>query len=246
MAGQSEDSATAIEEVVSELHRRGVERGEREYERLVAEARKQAADIVAEAESRKQQLIDDGGREAARLVDAANGEAEQLLRAFLGSLPDIFSRRASQFIQALGDKSFAEQRSATTVKQFVDCIDGDKTERLQQFLDSADPQTFLEALLILSIVFYSNKDGFDHFEIDANLQSRLAQIVSDGSLDPSIGFEFRSGIAGFRILGDNGREVEVSEESLKHMASIWAGDEFREVLIRMLAEEPLPGASRDV
>jgi F0F1-type ATP synthase membrane subunit b/b' len=246
MASQSEDSATAIEEVVSELHRRGVERGEREYERLIAEARKEAADIVTEAESHKQHLIDDGRREAARLVESANGEAEQLLRAFLGSLPDVFSRRASQFIRALGDRSFSKQRGPATLRHFVDCIDGDKIEQLQTFLDSADPQTFLEALLILSIVFYSNKDGFDHFEIDADLQSRLAQIVSDGSLEPGIGFEFRNGISGFRVLGGNGRELEVSEESLKHMAGIWAGDEFREVLIRVLAEEPLPGASRDV
>lgn len=246
MAGQNEDSATAIEEVVSELHRRGVERGEREYERLIAEARKEAADIVAEAESHKQNLIEDGRREAARLVASGNDEAEQLLRSFLGSLPDIFSRRASQFIQALGNRSFSSERSPASLRQFVDCIDGDKIEQLQKLLDSADPQTFLEALLILSIVFYSKGEGFDHFEIDAGLQSRLAQIVSDGSLEPEIGFEFRKGIAGFRILGDSGRELEVSQESLKHMAAIWAGDEFREVLIRMLAEEPLPGASRDV
>ena len=75
MANQNQDSATAIEEVVSELHRRGVERGELEYERLVAEARAEAAQIVAAAESRRDSLTEEGQREAARLVAAAQAEA---------------------------------------------------------------------------------------------------------------------------------------------------------------------------
>ena len=69
MANQHEDSAIAIEEVVSELHRRGVERGELEYERLVAEARKEAAGIIAEAEASRDSLTEDGRREPFLLSD---------------------------------------------------------------------------------------------------------------------------------------------------------------------------------
>lgn len=252
MAGKHEDSATAIEEVVSELHRRGVERGELEYERLVAEARKEAAGIIAEAESRRDSLAEEGQREAQRLVDTANAEAEQLLHAFFGSLADIFKRRASDFLAALAQRSFSTERSADTLREFVAALEGgdgdgdNKVERLRAWLDSSDPQSFLEALLILAMVFYSESEGFTHFQIDKNLQGHLARIVADPSLEPGIGFEFRKGITGFRISGDNGREVEVSEESLKHMVEIWAGDEFRDVLSRMLAKESLPGAARDV
>lgn len=246
MANQHADSAIAIEEVVSELHRRGVERGELEYERLVAEARKEAASIIAEAEGRRDSLTEEGRREAARLVDAANAEAEQLLRAFLGSLADVFKRRASDFLEAIYQRSFASERSADTLRQFVDTLDGDKVQRLRDWLDRADPQSFLEALLILAIVFYSDGEGYAHFQIDAGLQSRLAKIVADPDLEPGLGFEFRKGIAGFRVSRGPGREVEISEESLKHMAETWAGDEFREVLSRILATEHLPGAARDV
>jgi F0F1-type ATP synthase membrane subunit b/b' len=246
MANQHEDSATAIEEVVSELHRRGVERGELEYERLVAEARKEAASIIAAAESRRDSLNEEGHREAERLVAAGNAEAEQLLHAFFGSLADVFKRRASGLLEVLAQRSFSGERSADTLRQFVDAIDGNKVERLRAWLDRSDPQSLLEALLILAIVFYSNSEGFAHFQIDADLQSRLAKVLADPDLEPGIGFEFRKGIVGFRVAGNNGREVEVSEESLKHMAEIWAGDEFRDVLSRMLAEQPLPGAVRDV
>ena len=252
MADKHEDSATAIEEVVSELHRRGVERGELEYERLVAEARKEAASIIAAAESRRDSLAEEGQREAARLVAAANAEAEQLLHAFFGSLADIFKRRASDFLGVLAQRSFSAERSADTLREFVAALDagngdqGDKVERLRAWLDNSDPQSFLEALLILAIVFYSQSEGFSHFQINTEMQNRLARIVADPDLEPGIGFEFRKGISGFRISGNNGREVEVSEESLKHMAEIWAGDEFREALSRMLAKEPLPGAARDV
>jgi F0F1-type ATP synthase membrane subunit b/b' len=249
MADQHKDSATAIEEVVSELHRRGVERGELEYERLVAEARKEAANIVAAAESRSDSLTEEGHREAARLVAAGNAEVEQLLHAFCGSLADIFKRRAADFLGVLGQRSFSAERSADTLHQFVDAIDGAdgaKVERLRAWLDSADPQSFLEALLIFAIVFYSDNEGFSHFQIDADLQSRLAKIIADPDLEPGIGFEFRKGIVGFRVSGNHGREVEVSEESLKHMAEIWAGDEFRDVLSGVLAEQHLPGAVRDV
>jgi hypothetical protein len=246
MAKQPEDSATAIEEVVSELHRRGVERGELEYERLVAEARKEAAAIIAAAQSERDSLIEEGHREAARLVDSAGAEAEQLLRAFLSSLADIFKRRAGDLLAALGQRSFSRDRDADTLRQFVDALDGDKVQRLRSWLDDAEPQSFLEGLLILAVVFYSNSEGFAHFQIDAELQSRLAGILADPELEPGIGFEFRHGIAGFRVSRHAGREVEVSEESLKHMAEIWVGDEFRTVLSRLLAEEPLPGAARDV
>jgi F0F1-type ATP synthase membrane subunit b/b' len=246
MANQHEDSATAIEEVVSELHRRGVERGELEYERLVAEARKEAANIVTAAESRRDSLTEEGRREAERLVAAGKAEVEQLLSAFFGSLADVFKRRASDFLRALGQRSFSGERSADTLREFVDAIDGDKVERLRAWLDKADPQSFLEALLIFAIVFYSDSEGFSHFQIDADLQSRLAKIIADPDLEPGIGFEFRKGIVGFRVLGNNDRELEVSEESLKHMAEIWAGDEFRDVLSRVMAEQHLPGAVRDV
>ncbi|MCP5165011.1 MAG: hypothetical protein H6990_08120 [Pseudomonadales bacterium] len=245
MANQNQDSATAIEEVVSELHRRGVERGELEYERLVAEARAEAAQIVAAAESRRDSLTEEGQREAARLVAAAQAEAEQLLRAFLGSLADVFRRRASNVLQALSERSFAPERSAATLREFVAALDEDRVERLQVWLERADPQSFLEGLLILAIVFYRDGEGFTHFQIDADLQSRLAAVLADPEVEPGIGFEFRQGIAGFRVSRKTGREVEVSEESLKHMAEIWAGDEFRTVLARLLAGENLPGASRD-
>lgn len=252
MADKHEDSATAIEEVVSELHRRGVQRGEIEYERLVAAARKEAAGIVAAAEARRDSLTEEGRREAQRLVAAANAEAEQLLHAFFGSLADIFTRRAAEFLGALAQRSFSSERSADTLRQFVAALEGaegeagEKLERLRTWLDRTDPQSFLEALLILAMVFYSGSEGFTHFQIDANLQGRLAGIIADPDLQPGIGFEFRKGIVGFRISGNHGREVEVSEESLKHMAEIWAGDEFRDVLARMLARETLPGAVRDV
>lgn len=246
MANQHQDGAIAIEEVVSELHRRGVERGELEYERLVAEARKEAADIIAAAEGRRDSLTEEGRREAARLVETANAEAEQLLHAFLGSLADVFKHRASEFLEALYQRSFSSERGADTVRQFVATLDGDKVQRLQSWLDSADPQSFLEALLILAIVFYADGEGFAQFQIDAGLQSRLARIVADPDIEPGIGFEFRKGIAGFRISRKPGREVEISEESLKHMVEVWAGDEFRDVLSRILAREPLPGAVRDV
>lgn len=246
MVDQAEDSATAIEEVVSELHRRGVERGEAEYERLIAEARKEAAAIVAEAQAQRDSLTDEGRREAERLVEAANAEAEQLLHAFFGSLADVFSRRAADVLQAIAQRSFSIERGPDTLKAMVNAIDGDKLEKLRQWLDAADPQSLLEALLILAIVFYSDSEGFAHFQVDADLQSRLAKIVADPSVEPGIGFEFRRGISGFRVSGESGRELEVSEESLKHMAEIWAGDEFRDVLSRMLAKDPLPGAVRDV
>jgi F0F1-type ATP synthase membrane subunit b/b' len=246
MADQHEDSATAIEEVVSELHRRGVERGEAEYERLVAQARKEAAAIVASAEANRERLTEEGRREAERLVEAAQSEAEQLLHAFFGSLADVFTRRASGVLEAIAQRSFSEDRGADTLKEIIDNLDGDKIDRLREWMGSADPQSFLEGLLIMAVVFYSDSEGFAHFQIDSDLQSRLAKIVADPSLEPGIGFEFRRGISGFRVSGGSGREIEVSEESLKHMAEMWVGDEFREVLARMLAQDPLPGATRDV
>jgi hypothetical protein len=245
MARQQEHGAIAIEEVVSELHRRGVERGELEYERLVAEARREAAGIIAAAEAHRDSLAEEGRREAARLVEAANAEAEQLLHAFFGSLADVFRHRASDFLETLYQRSFASERGADTLRQFVDALDVDKVERLREWLDRADPQSFLEALLILAIVFYADGEGFARFQIDAGLQSRLARIVADPDLEPGIGFEFRKGIAGFRISRKPGREVEISEESVKHMVEVWAGDEFRDVLSHILARGPLPGAVRD-
>jgi vacuolar-type H+-ATPase subunit H len=245
MAETQQGSATAIEEVVSELHRRGVERGELEFERLVAEARKEAAAIVSAAESRRDSLIEEARREADRLVAAGNAEAEQLLHAFNGSIGDIFRRRASGVLGALAQRSFSHDRNADTLHQVFDAINERKIERLRSWLDSADPQSFLEALLILAIVFYSDSEGFAHFQIDADLQARLGQIVADPGVEPEVGFEFRNGIVGFRVSAKDGREIEVSEESLRHMAQIWVGDEFREVLVRMLAEEPLPGTMRD-
>lgn len=242
---QHQDSASAIEDVVSELHRRGVERGEQEYERLVAEARKEAANIVAQAEAHRESLTDEGRREAERLVAAAQAEAEQLLRAFIGSLADIFNRRATNMLEALSERSFAGEREADSLRQIVAALDPDKVDRLRQWLERADPQSFLEGLLILAIVFYSDGEGFAHFQIDADLRSRLARILADPELEPGIAFEFRRGITGFRVSRKAGREVEVSEESLKHMAEIWAGDEFRQVLTRILAGHSLPGASRD-
>ncbi len=246
MANQQEQGAIAIEEVVSELHRRGVERGELEYERLVAEARKEAAGIIAAAEARRDSLAEEGRREAARLVDAANAEAEQLLHAFLGSLADVFKHRAADFLEAIYQSSFSSERSADTLRQLVAALEDDKVQRLQDWLDRADPQSFLEGLLMLAIVFYADGEGFAQFQIDAELQSRLAKIVADPDLEPGIGFEFRRGIAGFRISRRAGREVEISEESVKHMVEAWAGDEFRDVLSRLLARESLPGAVRDV
>ncbi len=252
MVDKRADSATAIEEVVSELHRRGVERGESEYERLVAEARKEADSIVAAAQARRQILEQEGQREARRLVEAANAEAEQLLHAFLGSLADIFKRRAVDFLATLAQRSFSPERSANTLREVLamleggDTGDGKKLARLRTWLDRADPQTFLEALLILAIVFYSGGEGFARFQIDADLQGRLARIIADPELEPGVGFEFRKGITGFRISRHDGREVEVSEESLKHMTVIWAGDEFRDVILGLLAKEGLPGAARDV
>jgi hypothetical protein len=246
MAEKHEDSATAIEEVVSELHRRGVERGELEYERLVTEARREASSIIAAAESRRDSLIEEANREAERLVAAGNAEAEQLLHAFFGSLADIFKRRASGVLGVLARRSFSGDRNADTLRDMVDALSDRKVERLRAWLESADPQSFLEGLLILAIVFYSDTEGFAHFQIDADLQSRLARMVADPGVEPGIGFEFRNGIVGFRVSAQDNREIEVSEESLRHMAEIWAGDEFREVLARLLADEPLPGASRDV
>ena len=159
---------------------------------------------------------------------------------------DVFKRRASDFLGALSQRSFSEQRNADTLRQFVDALDDNRVERLRAWLDRADPQSFLEGLLILAIVFYADSEGFAHFQIDAELQSRLAKVLADPELEPGIGFEFRRGISGFRVSGGSGREIEVSEESLKHMAEIWVGDEFREILARMLAQDPLPGATRDV
>ena len=239
------ESASAIEDVVAELHRRGVERGEREYERRVAEAQKEAAEIIAAARSESAHLVEEGRREAARLVDMANAEAEQLLHAFSASLAEIFDRRAAAVLEAIGRRSFSEARGAETLRRFVDTIDGAKIEQLQGFLERADPQTFLEALLILAIVFYADIEGFDTFQIDADLQGRLAQMLADTDLEPGIQFEFRQGIAGFRVANAGGYEVEVSEESLRHMAATWVGDEFREVLNRILAKESIPGAARD-
>ncbi len=252
MADPYKESATAIEEVVSELHRRGVERGQSEYERLVAEARKEADSIIAAAEARRRILEEEGQREAQRLVEAASAEAEQLLHAFLGSLADIFKRRASDFLTALAQRSFSTERSAGTLRDILAILEKRDTEedqklaRLRSWLDRADPQTFLEALLILAIVFYSDGEDFARFQIDSDLQGRLARIIADPELEPGIGFEFRKGINGFRISRQSGREVEVSEESLKHMAVIWAGDEFRDVILGLLAKEGLPGATRDV
>jgi hypothetical protein len=101
-----------------------------------------------------------------------------LLHAFFGSLADIFKRRASEFLDALTQRSFSSMRSADTVREFVAALaNGDEAEklvRLQAWLDSAEPQSFLEALLILAMVFYSGSEGFTHFQIDKNLQGRLA------------------------------------------------------------------------
>lgn len=240
------ESASAIEDVVAELHRRGVERGEREYEQRLAQARREAAEITAAARDESEHIVAEGKREAERLVEMANAEVEQLLRAFTASLAEVFDRRAAGVLEAIGRNSFSEQRDAATLREFIDHIDSGKVEQLKAFVERADPQTFLESLLILAIVFYSNTEGFDSFQIDADLKGRLAQILSDPELEPGIHFEFRPGIAGFRVVNAGGFEVEVSEEGLRHMAGLWVGDEFREVLNRILADAPIAGAVRDV
>jgi vacuolar-type H+-ATPase subunit H len=229
--------ATTIESVVAELHRRGVERGEREFERRVAEAREQAADIVAEAEARREALVEEGRREAERLVEATQSETEQLLQSFLASLPEMFSRRTSQLLDSLLQQSFAATEESRTVDEFIAAIGDDAGDSLRRHLDQAGARSFVEALLVLAVHHYGGSSGFSAFEVDAGLRSRLARLLADPELDPAIQFEFREGIRGFTVKSTDGREIEVSPESCKHMAEAWAGEEFREVFSRLLAED---------
>lgn len=231
---QVPDSAT-VESVVAELHRRGVERGEREFERLVAEAREQASGIVADAEAQREALVEEGRREAERLVEAAQSETEQLLQSFLASLPEMFSRRASELLDALLQQSFAATEEGHTVSEFLACIGDDGGDGLRRYLDQADARSFVEALLVIAVHHFGGS-GFSTFEVDAGLRSRLGQLLADPQLDPAIQFEFREGIRGFAVKSTDQREIEVSPESFKHMAEAWASAEFREVFSRLLAE----------
>jgi vacuolar-type H+-ATPase subunit H len=238
MPGQQHNPNTAIEDVVADLHRRGVERGEQEYARLLAQGRSEAQRIIAEAQSSKQALIAEGSREAQRLVDGANTQAEQLLRAFLASLPAMFTRRAEALLQQLVGNTFSVQRDASSLRQFVDSIDPGDLSRLKHHLDTAQPQTFVEALLLMALVFYANNDGFARFVVDANLQDRLASLLADPALHTELPFEFRKDIPGFTLQGHNGNEIEVSPDSVAHMVLTWAQDEYRDVFKRVLAGEP--------
>jgi F0F1-type ATP synthase membrane subunit b/b' len=235
-----DEQGKVIEDVVAELHRRGVERGEKEYERLVAEARDEAARLVAEAQREREQLISAGRQEADRLVEAAQGEADRLLRAFLAALPDMFSRRAGQLLDRLLTAQAAQDRSPDAIRELLGRLHPERLEAVCRHFDSSPPPAFLEGLLVLALLYYERGNGFVRFEIDQDLKERLAAVLADPQLEPQLPFEFRDGIRGFSIVDDGGRRIEVSPESFKHMAEAWANDEFRRVFAEIDAEDAPP------
>lgn len=235
-----DEQGKVIEDVVAELHRRGVERGEQAYERRVAEAREEAARIVAEARAEREQLISAGRHEAERLVEAAQREADRLLRAFLAALPDMFARRAGRLLDRLLTAQTAPDHDPQALRELLGRLHPDRLEAVCRHFDAAPPPAFLEGLLVLALLYYEQGSGFVRVDIDRDLQQRLAAMLADPQLEPGLPFEFRDGIRGFTVVDDGGRRIEVSPESFKHMAEAWANDEFRRVFAEIDAQEGSP------
>ncbi len=228
-----EQSVGGVEEIISELHERGVRSGKEASERILAKARVDAGDIVREAEAERDRIVADGTREAGRIKDAARAEAEQLLEAFMASLPNIFEQRAGRLLDGILDGAFDPDRGSDTIDRFVDFLDDDRSARIKQFFANADPQSFVEGVLVMATAFYADTNGVEHFSLDSNLKRSWARLLGAPDTDSSVAYEFRDGIRGFAMTGGDGREIAVSPESVKHMAEAWAGDEFREVYARL-------------
>lgn len=232
---------TGVEEIISELHERGVRSGREESERIVAEARVKSAEIIKAAEEERARIIQNGQLEAERVEDAARLEAAQMLESFMASLPDIFAKRASHLLEEILADTFAPDRSCETISNFVSFFDGDAETQLKAFFKSAKPRSFVEGLLVMALVFYTETRGFDSFTIDSGLKERLASLLADPSFKPDVQYEFRDGIGAFSVKGRDGREVIVSPESVKHMAEAWAGEEFRDVYVNLRPAPQPPG-----
>ncbi|MDJ0657783.1 MAG: ATP synthase F0 subunit B [Xanthomonadales bacterium] len=229
-------STPGVEDVISELHERGVKSGREEAERIVADARLEAGDIVKSAEKERERMIAEGQREADRIISAAKIESDQMLESFMASVPDLFARRASRMLQDITQVSLDPAQPSATLSGFVDSLDGDREANLKSWFAKSDPRSFMEGLLILTLVFYSREDGLTRFTLDPALRESWARIMGEPASDSSVAFEFKEGIRGFSVSTAEGREVVVSPESIKHMAEAWAGDEFREVYVRLKAQ----------
>ena len=202
-------SVGGVEEIISELHERGVRSGKEQSERILAEARLEASEIIKSAES------------------------EQMLQAFLASLPEIFERRAMRLLDAILDTAFDPQRGSDTIDRFVSFLDDDTTAKVRQFFASAEPQSFVEGLLVLATAFYADAKGIEHFALDPNLKRAWAKVMGSPESNVSLAYEFRDGIVGFTLGGKDGREIAVSPESIKHMVQAWAGEEFRDLYMTL-------------
>lgn len=233
----AEGSVGGVEDIISELHERGVKSGKQESERILAEARMQARDILGEAETERDRIIGEGRREAERIEDAAKVEADGMLESFMASLPDIFARRASRLLDGILADAFDVDRRSETITAFLSSLDGDKERRLKEFFSAADAASFLEGLLVMAVVYYSDAEGFDHFTLDGRLRKTWARLLGHPDCNLSVSYEFREGICGFSVRGRDGREIVISPECVKHMAEAWAGDEFRDVYVALKTKD---------
>jgi F0F1-type ATP synthase membrane subunit b/b' len=239
----TEESSDGVERIITELHQRGVKSGKAESERIISQARLEAREILRQAEAEQARLVEGGEREAERIREAANNEAQQMLESFMASVPDIFAKRASRVLDAVLATSFDPGESSDTIQRFVSLLNGDVEKRLKTFFSKADPQSFIEGLVVLAVAFYAQADGFDNFSIDSRLQKSLARILGDPAFQSAVGYQFRDGIVGFRVDARDGREVTVSPECIKHMAEAWAGEEFRNIFAGLKVQDhPVVGA----
>ncbi len=228
-----DQSVGGVEEIISELHERGVRSGKEASERLLAKARVDAGDIVRQAEAERDRIVADGQREAGRITDAARAEAEQMLESFMASLPDLFEKRASRLLDGILASAFDPDRGSDTIDRFVALLDDDRSNRIKRYFADAEPESFVEGLLVMAMAFYADTNGIEHFTLDSNLKRSWAKLMGAPETDASVDYEFRDGIKGFTMTGSDGREIAVSPESIKHMAEAWAGEEFRDIYVRL-------------
>ena len=85
----------------------------------------------------------------------------------------------------------------------------------------------------MATAYYAGASGFDRFDVDAGLRSALARLFGDPARNGDVAFEFAEGVEGFTVAGADGRQVKVSPESIRSMARAWAGEEFRELYVRL-------------
>lgn len=120
-----------LEGIVSKIKEQGINAGKEEQQRIVEEAKKQAAQIIADAEAEKKKRIDQANNEAAQIKKNTQTALQQASRdvveatkiAVIDHLENIFGQKC--------DKLFTEKEYLQNLlKVVLESVSGDKAAQV--------------------------------------------------------------------------------------------------------------------